>query len=148
MAGNKVSYKGDDRVEIVELVLKETKKPLLTVFLVNRRFSHVYEHKIPSNREVNFVAEYVRCPNVHVAAGYELATAQHGRKCDLSKLPGELRVAIMNCLPQDESCKSTLLPGVHTGDLAMSLPSSSTTKNFPSVGEAKVHTPTDNASKN
>lgn len=143
---NKVSYNANDVVEIVELINKETKRPIMTIFIVNRKFGNAYEHIMRANKAIDFVGEYVRCNTPHIAAGYELATAQHGRQIDVSKIPAELRLSIMNCLPEQQ-CTSTPSKTESMNGSPMFSLNSSTTKNSPLEGQVKAHTSTENGSK-
>lgn len=104
-----ITYKVGDRVEIVELVDKKTRYPLMTFFILNRKFHTIYQHRANKpDIDFHFVAEYVPVVNIYVAGGYEMATRQHGRPVPLSKIPDKLRINILNALPMEiESCSDS-----------------------------------------
>ncbi len=98
-----VAFESKDQIEIVELIDKKTRRPILTIFLNNRKFHSVYEHKIMTDK-IQFIAEYVNCDNAFIAAGYALSTQQYARRVDIKKFPDMLRVSILNALPSRKLC--------------------------------------------
>lgn len=100
--GKAVSFGINDKVDIMELVDKATRRPVFTVFLINRKIERLYQHRVrfDGKTKVEFICEHISCPNAHVAAGYELATKMYGKPGDPQLLPMQLRMTILGSLPE------------------------------------------------